>query len=165
MFTASVLPFWGLIAIGVLAVIVFVVVFIVSVIDGEGILRGIGYSIFSSIGLISFVCLAFLMVPFSKQTFSNPHNKPSFSEFERVNREGLNDTIAETIDADKVSVDVEDTRSHTVQLMSEGDIFDFTAIDEGAKINGSFYFTEDSLEIIVENSEQVKQEYSINTNE
>lgn len=167
MFIASVFPNWGFVAAGILAIIVFVVALIIVVRDGEGVLSGIGYGIFSSIVSIGFVILTFLMVlsPFAEQTFSNPHNEPRFSAFVSVNKESLNDTIAETIGADKVSINVKSTRSHTVELMKEGDIFDFTAIDEGSKINGSFYFTEDSLEIIVEDEQQVKQEYSINTNE
>lgn len=73
----------------------------------------------------------------------------------------LSDTVDVYIGVDKVSVEVDGGGSRAVKSLGQGDIFDFTAIDNGSKINGSFYFTDDTMEIIVEDAEQVKQEFSV----
>lgn len=45
-----------------------------------------------------------------------------------------------------------------------GEIFEFTAIDDDSKIDGSFYFTEDAMTIIVEDEKGIKEEYNVSTN-
>lgn len=164
MFIASIFPLWALIGTSIIVLIFFIVVSCIAIRDNSGVADSIAIGSISSIVFMLIVLFIFAAVPVSQQTFSNPHNEPNLIIYSKINKEVFNNTIAETIGADKVSIDLNDTRS-PVRSMKEGNIFNFTAFDDGSKINGSFYFTEDSLEIIVENEQQVGQKYSINTNE
>ena len=168
MFIASIFHVWAIVATCIVALIAFIGMTWVSLEDEVGVVLSVGAGLLSSIVSMAIGFLIFAMVAthYSQQTFSNPHNEPNRTIDTKINKEVLNNTIAETIEADKVSIDLNNrSAARIMRDVKEGDIFDFTAIDDGSKINGSFYFTEDSLEIIVENEQQVKQEYSINTNE
>lgn len=168
MFIASTFPVWAIVATCIVALIAFIGMTWVALEDDAGVVLSVGAGLLSSIVsmAIGFLIFAMIATDYSQQTFSNPHNEPNRTIDTKINKEVLNNTIAETIEADKVSIDLNDrSAARSMSNIKEGDIFDFTAIDDGSKINGSFYFTEDSLEIIVENEQQVKQEYSINTNE
>lgn len=168
MFIASIFPVWAIVGTCIVALIAFIGMTWAALADYAGVVASVGAGFLSSLVSMALGFLIFAMVAthFSQQTFSNPHNEPNRTIETKINKEVLNNTIAETIEADKVSIDLNDRNAtRSMRNIKEGDIFDFKAIDDGSKINGSFYFTEDSLEIIVEDEQQVKQEYSINTNE
>ena len=158
MFIAETFPLWGFLVAGVVAVLLFLIAFVNN--------EGFGISVFA--GFVSYLVacvilqLTILTVPvFGEKTFSNPSQRPSLSTIASVDKDEVNAKIAETIGIDKVSADVGDGDNRTVKSLGRGDIFDFVAIDDGSKINGSFYFTDDTMEIIVEDAEQVKQEFSV----
>lgn len=159
MFIAETFPLWGILVAGV----VFVIVLVFSsrsIYDtyAFSVLVAFAYSQLFSLFLIG----AVLYFPaLGEKTFSNPAQRPPLSIKTFVNKEEMNAKIAETIGIDKVSMKVDDGGSWTVNSLGQGDIFSFTAIDNGSKINGSFYFNDDTMEIIVEDAEQVKQEFSV----
>lgn len=158
MFIAETFPLWGIFVIG--AVFVVALVFLLKVVkEGYG---SFIVALGSSALVFIILLIALLAVPgLGEKAFSNPDQRPSLSINAYVNKEEMNAKIAETIGVEKVSADVGDGDSLTVKSLGQGDIFDFTAIDNGSKINGSFYFTDDTMEIIVEDAEQVKQEFSV----
>lgn len=158
MFIAETFPLWGFLVAGVVAVLIFLIAFL----DKEGIVPSILVGVASYLVACVILQIAILAVPvFGEETFSNPAQRPSLSLVASVDKDEMNAKIAETIGVNKVSADVGNGDSRTVKSMGQGDIFDFVAIDNGSKINGSFYFTDDTMEIIVEDAEQVKQEFSV----
>jgi len=162
MFIAEVYPIWGF----VIAVVAFFIGFLLSFFFS--IYRSFVSSFFNGLMALAvasvFVVFIVIVAPIENESFTNPNERPSLSMFAYVNKEKMNDTIAESINVEKVSVDMGDGDSRVVKSMGEGDIFDFTGIDNGSKIEGSLYFTDDSVEIIVESKENIKEEFSIPLN-
>lgn len=167
MFTAFALPVWGYIIVAIFTLIICLSItafFLITHWEDLFISTLGGFSIGLLLSFFVLSIFNWTFPSYTEQTFSNPHNQTKLSLFVSLDKDEMNNTIAETIEADKVVIEP-DSNMEVVRDMKNGEIFDFVAIDDGSKINGSFYFTEDSLEIIVENEQQVKKEYSINTKE
>lgn len=100
-------------------------------------------------------------------SYSTPYYEPagisiSANNKGKADKEEINKFIKEALDVDAVSVKINDERgSKIVKDARSGEIFEFTGIDDGSKIDGSFYFTEETMEIIVESEEEIKEQFSV----
>ena len=157
MFIFNVFPIWGALLILVVSGIVYLIARWV-----EGPLGEPGLPAIFAAALTLFGVFIFSMSPLSAVNTSSPHGKPWNTVQSEVNKEELNKTIAETIGSDKVAIFVDESEN-VIGNMADGDIFEFTAIDEGVTQHGSFYFTEDSLEIVLQDEQTDVQEFSVST--
>lgn len=156
MFVVEVTPTWGWIVLAVSAALLLLCLISSFFFDN------------SFLAVLYFGSLIALLVFLTSPTpveFSNPHKEPSgisiFSESE-ANKAEIGKFIEESIGIEKASVRT--NGGDNIDFFEDalnGEIFEFTAIDDDSKIDGSFYFTEDTMTIIVEDAEQVKQEFSV----
>lgn len=157
MFIFNVFPIWG----ALLIIVVGVITYLIAIRTGDGFNEPITPTIVAV--LTSFLgILLFTLSPLSEVTVSNPQEKPWNTIQSGVNKEELNKIIAKTIDADKAAISVDESKD-VIGDMADGGIFEFTAIDEGSTQHGSFYFTDDSLEIVLQGEKTDVQEFSIRT--
>ena len=164
MFVFNVSPIWGAVLIVVATVLVYVIARLTWGPLGE---PGLPAAFAFALTLLG--VFIFSISPLSVVTTSNPHEKPWNTFQSQVDKEELNKTIAETIGSDKVAISVDEKKNiigekkNIIGDMADGDIFEFTAIDEGLTQHGSFYFTEDSLEIVLQGEQTDVQEFSVST--
>lgn len=155
MFIVNVFPVWGVLLIVVVSGIVYLIARWAGGPYGEPGLPAISATALSYLGVF-----IFSLSPLSAVTTSSPHGGPWNTVKLEVNKEELNKIIAETVGSDKVAISVDESKD-VIGDMADGDIFEFTAIDEGLTQHGSFYFTEDSLEIVLQNEQTDVQEFSV----
>lgn len=157
MFIFNVFPIWGALLIVVVSGIVYLIARWTGGPLGEPEVPALFAAALTLLGVF-----IFSMSPLSAVTTSSPHGKPWNTMQSEVNKEELNKVIAETVGSDKVAVSVHESKN-AIGDMADGDIFEFTAIDEGLTQHGSFYFTEDSLEIVLQDEQTDVQEFSVST--
>lgn len=97
------------------------------------------------------------------ETYNNPHsvNEEQRSDL-KLSTSEVEKTIAEALKIDKAEVEATNEVGRKAQ---RGDMVDFVAVEEGKLIDGKFYFTEDSLEILVSGETDIVEHVSISTNE
>lgn len=95
------------------------------------------------------------------ETVDNPY---AVSEEQREKLEldhtALQEKIVEALDVDKV--ELVDYDSALVKSRA-GNMVDFTAVEEGTLVEGKFYFTETTLEILVSGEADIVEHVSIST--
>lgn len=97
------------------------------------------------------------------ETLNNPYsvNEEQRSKLTLVLDE-TEKTIAEALEVDKVEVEV---KNRVDQNAAQGNMVDFVAVEEGKLIDGKFYFTEETLEILVTGESDLVEHISVPTNE
>ena len=95
------------------------------------------------------------------ETVDNPY---AVSEEQRAKLEldhtALQEKIVEALDVDKVELVDYDS---ALAKSRAGNMVDFTAVEEGALVEGKFYFTETTLEILVSGEADIVEHVSIST--
>ena len=97
------------------------------------------------------------------ETFNNPYsvNEEQRSDL-KLSTSEVEKTIAEALNIDKAEVEATNEVGRKAQ---RGDMVDFVAVEEGKLIEGKFYFTEETLEILVSGETDIVEHVSISTNE
>lgn len=95
------------------------------------------------------------------KTVDNPY---AVSEEQRVklelDQDTLEEKIVEALDVDKVELVDYDS---ALTKSRAGNMVDFTAVEEGTLVEGKFYFTETTLEILVSGEADIMEHVSIAT--
>lgn len=101
------------------------------------------------------------------ETFDNPYsaNEAADDDGRRANllsvkTEEIEKKISQSLDVDKVEMKPKAEVRHNV---INGDMTDFVAVEDGKIIDGKFYFTENTLEILVSGENDVIEHVSIST--
>ena len=152
MLITETLPVWSLMLCGIFALLCIALL----------VLDEIQIALFTVAGLWITLMLGSL-IP-ATTSYSNPYYEPagisiSAKDKGKADKEEINKFIKETLDVDAVSVKINDEIGS--KDARSGEIFEFTGIDDGSKIDGSFYFTEKTMEIIVESKEEIKEQFSV----
>lgn len=97
----------------------------------------------------------------SIETFNNPYSASDEQRSElRLDTSEVEKTIAEALNIDKAEVEAV---TEVGRKARNGDMVDFTAVEEGKLIEGKFYFTETTLEILVSGETDIIEHVSIST--
>lgn len=101
------------------------------------------------------------------ETFDNPYSANEAADDKGMRTNSVNTEIdevekkiSESLDVDKVEVDSKAEVRHNI---INGDMTDFVAVEDGKIIDGKFYFTENTLEILVSGENDVIEHVSIST--
>lgn len=98
-----------------------------------------------------------------EETFNNPYSvNEEDRDNLRVQTSEIEKSIEEAIELDKVQID--ETREIS-NYIKQGDMVDFEAVEEGKLVEGKFYFTENSLEILTTGESDIVEHVSIPTDE
>lgn len=128
-----------------------------------------------NVSLVMFFSSAILMGVFfvaghlnpAVETFDNPYSAREAAD-DDGRRANLIDTkidevekkISQSLDVDKVEVD---STTEVRINVSNGNMTDFVAVEDGKIIDGKFYFTENTLEILVSGENDIIEHVSIST--
>lgn len=101
------------------------------------------------------------------ETFDNPYsaNEAADDDGRRANlvstkTEEVEKKISQSLDVDKVEVE---SKAEVRRNIINGNMTDFVAVEDGKIIDGKFYFTETTLEILVSGENDIIEHVSIST--
>ena len=173
MFIVEFFPAWiGLLiaALFAIAVLFFVVLIISLKIHKKQKDMTKGETAYSIIVVLSFVFAALLSIVGHGnpvvETFDNPYSANEAADDGRranlvsTKTEEVEKKISQSLDVDKVEVESKAEVGHNI---INGNMTDFVAVEDGKIIDGKFYFTENTLEILVSGENDVIEHVSIST--